>query len=355
MQYQQHRNLKQTFVDVLNKVFKNTSQWLNTDVEVIAVSGDNSPDVFEQYPWDNEKYPRVIVFAGNAAADKWAIDSKICQVRDNIEFGTAARSSTQITTSPIGFAVSSPELPLKLHSISAGLQYIGPYEEDIAVELWSATSGPAPVPTTKLASGSFKGQQFGSIQEMTVGIRPIITLAPDINYFIVFRAAGSYNLMVDTAPVDAPNTRFLTYTNGSWAETSTSQTFVGTINGAAYQRLGGGISTGLRIFTEAKDLATVQKISDLIFVYLNLVRHSNPSRPAKLTDPNQTNTLYEFVSDLTDSGIYVMDVNKGAEAVRERGNDRIWSIDVDLTCYSHWTEDFSMPDLEDIDTDINKF
>lgn len=356
MQYNQERNIKQTFVDVFNKVFKGTAKWINTDVEVIGVSGENSPDVFEQYPWDNEKYPRVVIFAGASQADKWAIDSKICQVRDNIEFGTNAKDSVAITANPLGFLVSSPKLPIKLHSVSLSLQYLGPYEENVDVELWSATAGLAPTPVTKLARGSFRGHQFARIQEMTVGIRPLITMTPDTNYFIVMKGAGSYNLMLDTQPsADSPNKTYMQLINNTWTTVSTTKTFVGTINGGAYQRLGGGISSAIRIYTEAKDLATVQKISDLVFVYLNLARHSNPGRAAKMVDPNTTSMLYDFVSDLTDKGIYVVDINKGPENVRERGADRVWSMEVDLNCYSHWTEDFSMPDLDDIETDINGF
>ena len=353
MQYNQGRSIKQTFVDAFNKVFKGNSTWVNTDIEVVGISGENSPDVFEQFPWDSEKYPRVVIFAGESQADKWAIDSKICQVRDNITFGTAARLAIPVTTTPLGFAVSSPALPLKLHSVTLTLQHLGPYEENIDVELWSSGSDH---PGTKLASGVFKGKSFAGIHEMTVSLRPLITMAPDTNYFIVVTGRGSYNLMVDShADADTPNTVLMQRIGSTWTIISDSQAFVGTINGAAYQRLGGGISSSIRVYAEAKDLATVQKISDLVFVYSNLARHSNPGRSAKMVDPNTTSTLYDFVSDLTDAGIYIVNIAKGAENIRERGNDRIYSIDVSLNCYSHWTEDFSFPDLDDIETDINGF
>ena len=93
----------------------------------------------------------------------------------------------------------------------------------------------------------------------------------------------------------------------------------------------------------------------MVYVYLHLVKHANPGRKAKTDNPNQTGMLYDFVGNLTDNGIYIKSVNKGAESVRNRGNDRIWSIDVTVEVYSHWTEDFNLSELEDIDVDVDTY
>ena len=127
------------------------------------------------------------------------------------------------------------------------------------------------------------------------------------------------------------------------------------MQGPTYQRLGGGQNNTIRIFIESKDLATSQKIADLLFVYFHLAKHSNSQRKVKISIPNQTGMDYSFVSSLTDEGIYIIDVNKGIESVRVRGNDRLFSIDLTISCYSSWVEDFALPTIEDIDLGIDSY
>jgi len=179
----------------------------------------------------------------------------------------------------------------------------------------------------------------------------------DTDYFVSVHTSGSlgnsYNLLLDSDP-DAAITPFIqlsTGTIGSWTSVSDKTVFA-QVNGPVYYRVGGGLNSTIRVFVESKDLATTQKIADLLFVYFHLAKHSNPQRKEKMgTNANEMGMNYDFVSDLTDEGIYIIDVDKGAESVRLRGNDRLFSVDLSLSVYSNWEEDFTLPVLEDINTD----
>ena len=52
MRYNQPRSIKQNFTNFVNKIFNLNETWQNTGVEVVALLGDNSPEAFEQYPWN---------------------------------------------------------------------------------------------------------------------------------------------------------------------------------------------------------------------------------------------------------------------------------------------------------------
>lgn len=356
MEFRQPRNIKSVFVATLNSIFKTNTEWVNNEIEVVELAGDNSPEAFEQYPWDSEDYPRVIVFGGASIDDHWAIDSRVGEVNDRIIHGTEARESVTLTSLGQGFEIQVPgdQAKLVLRSVELWVKTSGLYEEAISVEIYRTSGGTHPLPTSLLTSGSIKGEKYYKPTRIYTGFYPHISLQAGASYFLVVRAAGSYLLMVDpSTELTVPRNHVVESPTDTWNYSSLSGSFVGQINGLTFRRLGGGTDSSIRIFVESKDLSTVQKIADLVYVYMHLVKHSNPGRKAKTNDPNQTGTLYDFVSDMTDKGIYIKSVSKGPENVRTRGNDRIWSVDVTVEVYSHWTEDFKMSELEDIDEDIN--
>jgi hypothetical protein len=169
-------------------------------------------------------------------------------------------------------------------------------------------------------------------------------------------------MMLDTKPnlTITPIVSYQQYSDrwdrsGTWSIPDTSKTIYARVNGPVVKRLGGGLSDNIRIFIEAQDLSTVQKIADLCYLYLHLARHANPVRREKLSTPNTTSTDYDFVSNLTDEMIYIISVDKGPETTRIRGNDRIFSIELYVECYTSWNEDFALPELKDIETDVSSF
>jgi len=358
MLYKQPRDIKKNFVDIFNKIFSLNNTWLNNAVEVITLTDENSPKTYEQYPWNNEQYPLVVLFSEGSTDDHWAIDSRLGYYMDTLYIGKVPRDYIILSPTPVAFGVRSNDETLTIRAVDLAMQNRGLYEENIVVKLWNAVSGSAGyVPNTILASGSIKGNPSLQMNWLTTAIYPSTTLTANTNYFISAQAENSYYLMIDTSP-DLSLTPFISYTtSGStgWSTPNTTKTALARVNGPVYHRMGGGLYSRLRVFIEAKDLPTTQKITDLLFVYLHLLKHSNPNRKVKMTVPNETAMDFDFSSDLTDQGIYIIDVNKGGETVRIRGNDRLFSVDLTINCYSSWTEDFGLPTIEDIGVDVSGF
>ncbi len=357
LHYKQPRNIKHSFVQFINKIFSLNSQWLNESVEVVELADDNSPNAFEQYPWDNENYPLVVLFSDGSSDDRWAIDERIADHREFLEIGTVPRDSVQLgpfSSSDTGIDAQAAGIQplisdMVLKSVDLLVKHIGPYEESIIVKIWGATGD---LPGALLASGSIRGKITTGIEWLQTSIKPVITLSQSTKYFVSAQApSGSYQWFIDTDPNTSrtPYVRHATFSGstGTWSGVS-SQTPIAKIQGPAVRRLGGGLNSNIRMFIEAKDLSTTQKITDLLFIYMHLTKHANVGRKEKLTDPNVTAMDLDFVSDLSDEGIYIIDVNKGAETVRTRGNDRLFSVDLSLSCYSSWSEDFVLPVIEDI-------
>ncbi|MEA3342177.1 MAG: choice-of-anchor R domain-containing protein, partial [Chloroflexota bacterium] len=303
MKYQQPRSIKQNFTSFINKIFTLNSNWKNTDVEIVSLSGNNSPRAFEQYPWDAEKYPLVVLFAGTTSDAHWAIDSRIGNYWNILKIGSRPDDTIALSNdSMVAFGVKSIEYDMPLRSVDLALQYIGPYENDIIVQLWNASGGE---PGTALASGSIAGKEFRTMEWATTSLYPIVTLDKDTDYFISVHTDGalgnSYNLMIDNNPNGdiTPFIQFSTGVSGNWTSVQ-NKTIFARVNGPVYHRVGGGLDSDIRVFIESKDLATTQKIADLLFVYFHLTKHSNPQRKEKMgVQVNSTGMNYDFVSDLT--------------------------------------------------------
>lgn len=355
LEYRQSRDIKRVFTAFVNKIFSLNSEWINTDVGVIQLSADNSPKAFEQYPWDSEQYPIVVCLSDGSTDDHWAIDSRIGNYWETLRIGSAARDYVRLSSNPVAFGVCAKDTPLILRQIKLPLSYRGPYEETVTVALWSSGSAG---PETRLASGSIDPGTSTPYKWYVTGMYDNegnnVTLLADTNYFISVKAqSGSYLLMLDNSPSSTitPYIRYVQFNGSAW-DVDYTKTAYALVNGPVYRRLGGGLQSRIRLFIEAKDLATTQKISDLLFTYLHLQKHSNIKRKVKHSlSPNQTGMEYDFMSDLTENGIYIIDVDKGGEGVRNRGNDRLFSIELTISCYSAWMEDFTLPELRDINTD----
>ena len=354
LRYRQPRDIKKVFTDLVNKIFALNKEWANDKVEVISLSGDNSPKAYEQFPWDNENYPIVVLFSQGGNADLWGIDSFIANSRQSLVAGSLERTFVTLSDIPTATEIRLENGSMTLKSARIRIQNFGLYEENITLKLWSSISD---IPDAPIASGSILGRDTRGIEWLSAQMLPAISLTNDTNYFlsaqtdtIVDTPSGSYYWFIDNDVNTkiTPNSRMGISGSASWDMTADSSP-IAEVFGPSVKRLGGGIQSTIRMFIEAKDLSTVQKISELIFVYLHLARHSNAARRAKLTNPNVTSMDFDFVSDLSDEGIYIIDVNRGAETVRVRGNDRLFSTDLSITCYSHWTEDFVLPALESLD------
>jgi hypothetical protein len=125
--------------------------------------------------------------------------------------------------------------------------------------------------------------------------------------------------------------------------------------GPVYKRLGGGIQVNLSLRVEAKDIWTMHSIEDIIFMYLTMLKHANLKRKEAITYPPTLNVELEGISNLTETGIRIINISKGNENVRERGNDRIFSISFAIELYSIWSEDFEGDTIKKVSPDIEEF
>jgi hypothetical protein len=354
----QERDIKAYLANFLQKIFAQNSSWLNYDVELITLTDNNAPNVFEQYPWDAEHYPIVALTGMGASSEQWGIDGYI-SARGLTNFvGTRANSFVSFAGSKIAFGFQMPaDVSYTMRNIEIMAKYAGELEEPITVELCSASGTTTLIPGTVLSTGTLKVNAFDGLKWLQAKLLPNIVLAAGTKYFVTLNTAAAYPLMMDTTPDAAvtPFVSFTEYTNGAWTEPDLTKTVLAKVNGPVYTQLGGGISSNFSIYIEAKDLSTVQKIANLIYMYLFLARHSNLARPNTVPNLPATSMDYSFMSDLTEAGIYVINVDKGAEGVRNRGNDRIFNITITAHCYSQWSEDYTLPELSGIHIDTGDY
>lgn len=359
MKYYQNRNIKSALVRYLRNVFKLYASWTNQEIEVIQVSDANSPRVEEQYPFNNENYPIVIIGGAGSDPDAWSLNSFITNSQETLYVGKEPNSYSVLeVNTPIAFGVQSPE-DFSIRNIGLNLKVNNNSDYDVMLTLMSSSFG---TPTTNIASGSILASKIGTeIKWAYTELSSEVVLTKNTQYFVQASLTngryGSYYLIEDNSPdlSITPFVRRATSGSNGWSVTSGS-TPLGLIQGPIYRLLGGGMTTRFTIFIEAKDLAAVQKLSELIFVYLNVARHTNLKRENQLDFPNATRTEFEQMGDLANTGIHVVDLTKGSESVRDRGNDRIFSLSLTLTCYSSWAEVYGAPTLKEIDTtDIDNF
>lgn len=359
MKYYQNRNIKSALVKYLRNVFKLYTSWTNQEVEVIQLSGDNSPRVDEQYPFNNENYPIVIVGGAGSDSDPWALNSFVTNSLETLYVGKDPNSySTLDINTPVAFGIQSPENFI-VRNVGLNVKVNSDSDYDIMLTLMSSSFG---VPTTNIASGSISSTRIGTeIKWVYAELFPEVMLTKNVQYFVQLSLTngsyGSYYLIEDNSPDPSitPFVRRATSGSVGWTVTSGS-TPLGLVQGPIYRLLGGGVTTRFTIFIEAKDLAAVQKLSELIFVYLHVARHTNLKRENQLDFPNATRTEFEQMGDLANTGIHVVDLTKGSESVRDRGNDRVFSLSLTLTCYSNWAEVYGAPTIKEIDTtDIDNF
>jgi hypothetical protein len=86
-----------------------------------------------------------------------------------------------------------------------------------------------------------------------------------------------------------------------------------------------------------------------------MLKHANIKRKEAIQYPPTLNVELEGLSDLTEAGIRIINISKGNENVRERGNDRIFSISFSIELYSSWSEDFEIDTIKKVLPDIENF
>jgi hypothetical protein len=358
MKYTQLRDVKHSIVDHLRKMFAMNTTWINDGLEVIELDEGNSPKIEEQFPFEAENYAIVVVAGASTTPDEWAIDNLITDAYQTKWAGIRSISyETMDNTNQFAYGIQFTE-DVPIRNISIALKQNKNFAEPIDVCLYG--SGSYGLGTT-LSSGSIKG--FEGNKDITWGtteLTPEYTLIKNTPYFIGLQLAptryGSYYLMTDNVLTGTDNSYNILGISGSngWNFTENVSP-VSIIEGPVYRLLGGGLNITFSVLIEAKDLSTVQKISELCFVYLTLLRYGKLQRESLMDNPNQTRIEYNREDNMLGEGIGIVSIEKGAESVRERGNDRIFSVTLSVACYGRWSEEFTLPTIKEIDLDINKF
>lgn len=359
MKYTQSRQIKKYLVAYLQKCFAMYTEWVNSGLEVIDISNDNSPNIHEQYPFDSENYPIVVVGGAGSSQDDWGIDNLINDSYIAKRMGTQAVGYQILDNSnQVVYGVQFNE-DFDIRNIDIALMQYKDIEEPLYVYLYSSGSnGPDQI----LASGSIKGfsKSLSSIIWGATELFPSFTLLKGAPYFVGINLAptsyGSYYLMTDSALSKTDNSFNILGVSGSTGWTFINGTsVVSTINGPVYKILGGGMEINFSILVESKDLASTQKISELCFMYLNFLRYGKLQRESLMDFPNELRIGYNRDSNMTADGINLVSVDKGAESIRDRGNDRLFSVTLSVACYGRWSESFELPTIKEIDENINNF
>lgn len=349
MRYSQTKDIIHYFVDSFRKVFSSSNVWLNEEREVVEIKEGDVPKVYDHQPREPEDYPLIVIEGRGGPLDFWGIDDFVDNLWISERMGTVPRSYVVLGDDySQAFGVKVSEF-LKLRDIGIAIRYGSRLNNDITVTFSSASSG---IPGTALASGTIEAFDDTDFKWKWVELNPPIVLAPNQLYYVVYETSNDciYYIAKDTNP-DLSLTPYPycanKYGGGGW-NVSSSSTLLAVIQGPVYKRLGGGIQANLSLRIEAKDIHVMHSIEDIVFMYLNALRHSNLKRKEAITYPPTLNMELAGASDMTDVGIRIINISKGDENVRERGNDRIFSIMFSVETYSYWAEDFEVDTLKKI-------
>ena len=356
MRYLQTKDIVHYLVESLRKVFATNNTWLNEDQEVVEITGANIPTVYDHQPREPEKYPIVVIEGTGGSVDYWGIDDFVDKIWISEKLGSVPRSYELLGNDckqAIGIQVDDF---LKLRDIAIAIGFKERLNGDINVNFSSASAN---VPGITISSGTINAFEDRDLLWKYIELNPPIVLAPNQLYYAELEAPDDcvYYIGKDTSP-DLTLTphpyHAVKYGSGSW-NVSSSSTLLAIIQGPVYNRLGGGIQVNLSLRVEAKDIWTMHSIEDIIFMYLNMLKHSNLKRKQAIVYPPVLNVELQNLSELTEKGIHLINIVKGSEDVRERGNDRIFSVAFSIELYSLWQEDFEIITLKQITLDKQEF
>lgn len=357
MKYLQTQNIIKYFVESFRKVFATNVSWINKDQEVVELEEGNIPQVYDHQPREPEDYPIVVIEGLGGPLDHWSLNDHIDNVYRVERLGITPNAYEILGngyTQAFGIKISDEDI--KLRNIGIAVKYADRLNGDITLSLSLAS---ASAPGTTIASGTIDAFEDTDFEWKWCELTPQVVLAKDQLYYITCEAPNDciYYIAKDTDP-DSDLTPYpywaSQYSTGSW-NVSSSSTLLGIVQGPVYVRLGGGIQINLSLRVEAKDIHTMHSVEDIIFMYLNMFQHSNLKRKEAITYPPTMNVDFDAMSDMTEAGIRVVNISKGAESVRERGNDRIFAITFSIETYAFWSEDFEKDTLKKIVPETKSF
>jgi len=356
MRYLQTKDIVHYLVESLRKVFATNTSWVNDNQEVVEITGANIPTVYDHQPREPEKYPIVVIEGVGGPLDNWGIDDFVDSIWVSERFGSVPNDYEILGNGyKQAFGIQVSDF-LKLRDIGIAIKFGSRLNGDINVNFSSASVNE---PGVAISSGIINAFEDNDFLYKWVELDPPIILAPDQLYYVEYEAPDDciYYIAKDTSPdlsLTAHPYLATKYGSGSW-NVSSSSTLLAVAQGPVYKRLGGGIQVNLSLRVEAKDIWTMHSIEDIIFMYLTMLKHANLKRKEAITYPPTLNVELEGISNLTETGIRIINISKGNENVRERGNDRIFSISFAIELYSIWSEDFEGDTIKKVSPDIEEF
>jgi len=356
MKYLQMHDIIDYFAKSFRKIFAQNTIWVNEDNEVVELTEGNTPQVYDHLPREPENYPYISIEGGPGAGDPWAINDRVDNLWISERFGSQPLSYEILGNGyKRAFGIQLNE-DLKLRDVGIALKYASRLNGDITLNLSSAS---ASFPGVAIASGTIDAFEDTDFVWKWCELYPQITLLQNQLYFLTLEAPSDciYYVAKDTNP-DATLTPYpylaTKYGSGAWSLSSSSTLFA-VVQGPVYIRLGGGIKSNLIFRIEAKDIHSMRSVKNIVFMYLNALKHADLKRKEAITYPPTLNVDFDFMSETTEVGVKIINISESAESVRERGNDRIFSVLYTVEVYGFWQEDFRADTVKKVVPDIKSF
>jgi hypothetical protein len=340
---------RQLVVEYLTALFSYQQQWTNTDRPKISLTGQNTPDIFEEFAKEPEKYPCIIVGNRGSQQSATSIDGYIDQVAYTEPYGVYASTYSSIGD---GAMVANKCIPLAnatWHGVMGTFSCSGGPNDRVMATL---VSGSSIATGTILTSGSVEGFTDRAPVEKTIMFTTPQAMWKGATAWVRFEVdgGGSYYVFGDNSLASGSATRpqyvVGTLASGSTWQITSGSTYLATITDRAHHRRGATKTTNIELAIWAKDQVAADSISDVCVMYLELARRA---RLTKLSDIGVSNSMIvDNIGEFLKKGLAISEIKKSGTTAAKRGQDNLFKITLSVGCFSMWYDDYSADYLEDI-------
>jgi hypothetical protein len=336
-------------VQYLQNVFLAQTSWGNVDRPSVSFKGDASPDIFEEFAKEPEKYPCILVGNRGSVPSAAAIDGYISQEAYSQTWGDYPTFVTTIGDGAKVAIKATPTATATWHTVKSTLKWDSGNDYVVV----SVLSGSNLATATTITSGSIKPFDGTDVVTKMASFTSATAVNKGANVWLTFGTdgAGTYRLCGDASKLSgsAGAAQYVRATQSSgssaWQVTSGS-TYCCAVSDRTYDRRGGTRETSIEVAVLAKDQVAADQLADLCCVYIDLARQS---RLTRLSDLGISNSLLvDHIGEFLKTGVAVMKATKGNTTTTKRGQDNLYKIPVTVTLFSTWYEDFAQDYLEDV-------
>jgi len=337
----------------LRRLFKYNNEWTNKDIEIIQVSSGSSLSIFEQFFYEEEKYPVISIgtsggnYSQNGFNDLWRVVDD-----DKIILGN--RSLTREVISDVNelyILLPSDVTGETIRGIDINLAWTGNDVggDDINVNIYrDFTTSPV-----LLGSGSLQGNTKTELSTYFCGFSNNIFLdGEDFAITLNTQPTSSYYVCIDNSEGN-----YIYNQNGISIYKSGS--IAGNLYLPAFVRFGGIFQSTLNFKVQAKNsTAQVYNLIELMSMYYTLAKHGQISRTSTAINGMKwsDSDVSLISSELTEKGIYVKAIKQGGLETRRRGEkDIIFGMTLSIDFVTEWFEDYTIDTLKNIEIEANSF